>query len=64
MGAALLGALTFMFGGWLVSKEQFPNMVQAAAYLPWVLWGWTGCCCPQLASPPPILGEPESGGDG
>ena len=38
-GAALLGAITFMFSGWLVSKEQFPNMVQAAAYLPWVLWG-------------------------
>ncbi len=36
--AALLGAVTFMFGGWLVSKEQFPNMVQAASYLPWVLW--------------------------
>lgn len=36
-GAALLSALTFMFGGQLVSKEQFPNMVQAAAWLPWVL---------------------------
>jgi hypothetical protein len=35
--AALLAAVTFMFGGQLVSKEQFPNMVQAAAYLPWVL---------------------------
>ena len=39
VGAALLGATTFMFSGWLVSKEQFPNMVQAAAYLPWALWG-------------------------
>jgi hypothetical protein len=27
-----------MFGGQLVSKEQFPNMVQAAAWLPWVLF--------------------------
>lgn len=36
--AALLGAITFAFGGQLVSKEQFPNMVQATAYLPWVLW--------------------------
>jgi len=36
-GAALLAAVTFMFGGQLVSKEQFPNMVQAAAWLPWVL---------------------------
>lgn len=34
---ALLGAVTFGFGGQLVSKEQFPNMVQAAAYLPWAL---------------------------
>ncbi len=37
-GAALLAAVTFMFGGQLVSKEQFPNMVQASAWLPWVLW--------------------------
>ncbi len=36
--AALLAAITFMFGGQLVSKEQFPNMVQASAWLPWVLW--------------------------
>jgi hypothetical protein len=35
---ALLGAIVFAFGGQLVSKEQFPNMIQAAAYLPWVLW--------------------------
>ena len=37
-GAALLAAVTFMFGGQIVSKEQFPNMVQAAAWLPWALW--------------------------
>lgn len=36
--AACVGAIIFAFGGQLVSKEQFPNMVQAAAYLPWVLW--------------------------
>ena len=36
--AGLLAAITFMFGGQFVSKEQFPNMVQAAAWLPWVLW--------------------------
>lgn len=36
--AALLGAATFAFGGQLVSKEQFPNMVQASAWLPWILW--------------------------
>ncbi len=35
---AILGALVFAFGGQLVSKEQFPNMLQAAAYLPWALW--------------------------
>ena len=34
---ALLAAVTFMFGGQFVSKEQFPNMVQASAWLPWVL---------------------------
>lgn len=34
---ALLAAVTFMFGGQLVSKEQFPNMVQASAWLPWIL---------------------------
>ena len=37
VGPALLAAITFMFGGQLVSKEQFPNMVQASAWLPWVL---------------------------
>jgi len=38
MGASLLAAVTFMFGGQFVSKEQFPNMTQAMAWLPWVLW--------------------------
>lgn len=38
LSAGLLAALTFMFGGQLVTKEQFPNMVQAVAWLPWVLW--------------------------
>ena len=38
-GAAFLSALIFMFGGQLVSKEQFPNMVQAAAWLPWLILG-------------------------
>ena len=36
-GPALLAAVAFMFGGQLVSKEQFPNMVQASAWLPWIL---------------------------
>lgn len=42
--AALLGAVAFMFGGQLISKEQFPNMVQAAAYLPWVLLAVHSLC--------------------
>ena len=40
--SGLLAAVTFMFGGQLVSKEQFPNMVQASAWLPWVLWAGDG----------------------
>ncbi len=36
--ASLLGAVVFAFGGQLVSKEQFPNMVQAIAWLPWILY--------------------------
>ncbi|HEX8237468.1 MAG TPA: hypothetical protein VF600_16020 [Abditibacteriaceae bacterium] len=34
---ALLGAVTFMLGGFLVSKAQFPNMLQALAYVPLLL---------------------------
>jgi len=37
--ASLVGAVVFGFGGLLVSKEQFPNMVQAIAWLPLVLYG-------------------------
>lgn len=37
--ASLLGAVVFAFGGQLVSKEQFPNMVQAIAWLPLILYG-------------------------
>ncbi len=36
--ASLLGATVFAFGGQLVSKEQFPNMVQAIAWLPLILY--------------------------
>ncbi|BDI31857.1 hypothetical protein CCAX7_39080 [Capsulimonas corticalis] len=36
--AALLASLTYMFGGHFVSKEQFPNMLQAEAYVPWLLY--------------------------
>ncbi len=37
--AALLGAFAFAFSGAFVSKFQFPNMAQAASFLPWLLWG-------------------------
>jgi hypothetical protein len=38
LGPAVLGGVAFGFGGALVSKMQFPNMVQAMSYLPWLLW--------------------------
>lgn len=37
--AALLGALSWMLGGALLLKAQFPNMLAALAWLPAVLWG-------------------------
>ncbi|WP_309710822.1 YfhO family protein [Armatimonas sp.] len=37
--AATLGAVAFAFGGAFVSKAQFPNMLQAMSWLPWLLWG-------------------------
>ncbi len=40
--ASLIGAVVFAFGGQIVSKEQFPNMVQAIAWLPWILYGVYG----------------------
>ncbi len=36
--ATTLGAGVFAFGGGLVSKGQFPNMLQAMAWLPWLLF--------------------------
>lgn len=36
--AAALGAVAFALGGALVSKAQFPNMLQAMAWLPWLFW--------------------------
>ncbi|WP_395139168.1 YfhO family protein [Armatimonas sp.] len=36
--AATLGAVAFAFGGAFVSKVQFPNMLQAMSWLPWLLW--------------------------
>ena len=45
-----LGALSFGLGGALVSKCQFPNMVQAGSWLPWLLWAVEGIFPQQ---PPP-----------
>ena len=36
--AALLGACVWMLCGWVVAKAQFPNMLQAIAWVPAVLW--------------------------
>ena len=36
--AALLGACVWMLCGFVVSKSQFPNMLQAVAWVPAVLW--------------------------
>ncbi|MFY7954154.1 MAG: hypothetical protein ACOVT5_16745, partial [Armatimonadaceae bacterium] len=46
---AWLGAVVYGFGGALVSKLQFPNMVAAGAWLPWLLW----CLDGLLARPGP-----------
>lgn len=35
---ALLGGVAYMFGGYLVGKAQYPNMLQALAFVPLVLW--------------------------
>jgi hypothetical protein len=43
--AALLGAVSWAFGAVLVSKMQFPNMVQAASWLPWLLLACEGVLC-------------------
>ena len=40
--AALFSSISWGFGGFLVSKMQFPNMVQAASFLPWLLWSLEG----------------------
>ncbi|HEX5324614.1 MAG TPA: hypothetical protein VFW40_12565 [Capsulimonadaceae bacterium] len=34
---AALGAVGYMFGGYVASKAQFPNMLQALAYVPLIL---------------------------
>jgi hypothetical protein len=37
-GAAVLASLTFMLGGYFVTKVQFPNMVEAIAWAPAIVW--------------------------
>jgi len=41
-GAALIASVAWAFGGAFVSKYQFPNMAQAASWLPWLLWAADG----------------------
>jgi hypothetical protein len=36
--ASILASLSFMLGGYFISKVQFPNMTQAIAYAPAVVW--------------------------
>jgi hypothetical protein len=38
MPAALLGAISWMLGGFLLSKVQFPNMLATLAWVPLALW--------------------------
>ena len=45
--AALLGACVWMLCGFVVSKSQFPNMLQAIAYVPAVLWASEALARPQ-----------------
>ena len=39
-GAALFGALVFAFGACLQSRLSIPVYTDAAAWLPWILWGY------------------------
>ena len=39
-GAALFGALIFAFGACLQSRLSIPVYTDAAAWLPWILWGY------------------------
>lgn len=41
--ASMVGAGTFAFSSVLLTKAQFPNMVQAIAWTPWVLAGVITC---------------------
>ena len=38
VGASLLSSIIFMLGGQMVSKEQFPAMVQAISWIPILIW--------------------------
>ena len=39
-GAALFGAISFAFGACLQSRLSIPVYTNAAAWLPWILWGY------------------------
>jgi hypothetical protein len=36
--ASVLASLSFMLGGYFIAKIQFPNMTQAIAYVPAIVW--------------------------
>ncbi len=38
--AAAIGTVTFVVGGYLVSVLNLTSHLQAAAWLPWLLWSW------------------------
>ncbi len=38
--ASAIGAVTFVVGGYLVSVLNLTSHLQAAAWLPWLLWSW------------------------
>ncbi len=40
--AATVGALAFMFGGFMVGHRVHLSMIHTAAFFPWVLWGIEG----------------------
>lgn len=54
--AALLGALSWMLGGALLLKAQFPNMLAALAWLPAVLWSAERLACRPTLRATTILG--------
>lgn len=42
-GAALVGGMAFMLGGYFVSIGNYPNNLQTVAWIPWMWWAWEWC---------------------